>query len=535
MDPEVPAFKEDIAFLRRITPNILPSNISASTINPGTSPSQKHPGNSTTGQPSSSYSLVVQKKAVNPDSTSQTLVTSQSLVSPANEQSPPAMTTRQSIENQSDSSLQSTRDQHSAAKEAKDDTRIARKRKEQGSEELNRQVQPKKFKTTSATNGNTNSCGRGGLSPSVVVQESNEGCSQNTRNNIESPSTNQSVSSIPGTSSPLSNSSNTPTGTRIIKLPPGVVLKPGDKIPNIKISGTNTKVVDQSALSTAGTSSPSSNSSTTPRGARVIQLPPGVKLKPGDKIQDILAAHKLSMETSECQQSQTASKPNTPTSQSTSTSESQPNRPTGIGGKPSGAAKSKKQKHSVVVIRPPSGDPDPKKVKILPPGTVTTSAFKSILLFRKYLMVKADSLYNRKFYQNQGEELQRRIEKSKLAENTKNTSAMYAGAMNETLAGTENFAVSKAAVQKAKRSREKNFVRHDALVKIRKTKEYKMLQRRFEALFAWPALLSTISPKNTDKSSEETNQETIMTVDAQTANVEETQEGTAQQFKKKVT
>uniref|UniRef100_A0A8W8LGU9 Uncharacterized protein n=1 Tax=Magallana gigas TaxID=29159 RepID=A0A8W8LGU9_MAGGI len=324
--------------------------------------------------------------------------------------------------------------------------------------------------------------------------------------------------------------------------------------------GSSTPVANINRTSSSLGENPSSktNMSALPAGARIIRLPPGVKLKPGDKIQDILAAHKLSMAALESQsstaspvpgtqcsqtatrkqlvtpkepsqitaskqpvvpkdpsqtttskqpvvpidpsQTTTSKQPVVPIDPSQTTTSKQPVVPIEPGSrKKKKKSKSQPQKQSVVVLRPPSGIQDPKRVKILPPGTITTCAFKSVMLHRKYLMIRADELYSRQFYRLRGNELQKRVtlELSKQATGAvkieRNENEQHVGALNKTLYTMEKSVASSVAAKTA-RIKQKGEVGHDALAKVRKTKEFKMLQKRFEALFAWPALLSTISP-----------------------------------------
>uniref|UniRef100_A0A8W8LAZ1 snRNA-activating protein complex subunit 4 n=2 Tax=Magallana gigas TaxID=29159 RepID=A0A8W8LAZ1_MAGGI len=313
---------------------------------------------------------------------------------------------------------------------------LGRKRKVAVGTDQDAQVQSKKSKAiSSSSNENANSSCNGKESSSVVQKNSN-GCTEKNLNSV------------------------------------GVVGQ-GSSTPVANINRTSSSLGENPSSKT--------NMSALPAGARIIRLPPGVKLKPGDKIQDILAAHKLSMAALESQSSTASPVPEPGSRKKKKKSKSQP------------------QKQSVVVLRPPSGIQDPKRVKILPPGTITTCAFKSVMLHRKYLMIRADELYSRQFYRLRGNELQKRVtlELSKQATGAvkieRNENEQHVGALNKTLYTMEKSVASSVAAKTA-RIKQKGEVGHDALAKVRKTKEFKMLQKRFEALFAWPALLSTISP-----------------------------------------
>ncbi|XP_052673439.1 uncharacterized protein LOC128155662 [Crassostrea angulata] len=510
LDPNSSTVGEEIDLLRRVTPNILPSNVTqtqptiqivSTTLNQSSSTNSQNQSSSTNSQNQSS-STNSQNQSSSTNSQNQSSSTnSQNQSSSTNSQNQSSSTSNQnqssSTSNQNQSSSTSNQNQSSITNEQSNSSHensdtaqttncgsaLGRKRKVAVGTDQDAQVQSKKSKAiSSSSNENANSSCNGKESSSVVQKNSN-GCTEKNLNSV------------------------------------GVVGQ-GSSTPVANINRTSSSLGENPSSKT--------NMSALPAGARIIRLPPGVKLKPGDKIQDILAAHKLSMAALESQpspaspvpdtqcsqtatrkqpvvpidpsQTTTSKQPVVPIEPSQTTTRKQPVVPIEPGSrKKKKKSKSQPQKQSVVVLRPPSGIQDPKRVKILPPGTITTCAFKSVMLHRKYLMIRADELYSRQFYRLRGNELQKRVtlELSKQATGAvkieRNENEQHVGALNKTLYTMEKSVASSVAAKTA-RIKQKGEVGHDALAKVRKTKEFKMLQKRFEALFAWPALLSTISP-----------------------------------------
>ncbi|XP_065933024.1 uncharacterized protein [Magallana gigas] len=474
LDPNSSTVGEEIDLLRRVTPNILPSNVTqtqptiqivSTTLNQSSSTNSQNQSSSTNSQNQSS-------------STS-----NQNQSSSTNSQNQSSSTSNQNQSSNTNEQSNSSHENSDTAQTTNCGSALGRKRKVAVGTDQDAQVQSKKSKAiSSSSNENANSSCNGKESSSVVQKNSN-GCTEKNLNSV------------------------------------GVVGQ-GSSTPVANINRTSSSLGENPSSKT--------NMSALPAGARIIRLPPGVKLKPGDKIQDILAAHKLSMAALESQpspaspvpgtqcsqtatrkqlvtpkepsQTTTSKQPVVPKEPSQTTTSKQPVVPIEPGSrKKKKKSKSQPQKQSVVVLRPPSGIQDPKRVKILPPGTITTCAFKSVMLHRKYLMIRADELYSRQFYRLRGNELQKRVtlELSKQATGAvkieRNENEQHVGALNKTLYTMEKSVASSVAAKTA-RIKQKGEVGHDALAKVRKTKEFKMLQKRFEALFAWPALLSTISP-----------------------------------------
>lgn len=450
MDISNPAVKDHINFLTRVTPNILPANTTqrqpANVVIQNVSATQVQPLNPVTNSGPSS---------IMNQSTSKESSSAQNPSAPSTSSTPSASCVASAEKRQLDSvqSMQSTSASQGKdiSKQTGDKSVLGRgtKRKETEGKPDDELVEVKKSKAASSLTDKTKDNAR----------------------NVNRKSTGNSEDSNKKGNNPIVDGR----------------------------SSTSAANLNQPSMSHTSTA----NLSTIPAGTRIIKLPPGVKLKPGDKIQDILAAHGQATTSPQSQQA-----PASP--QVSQGPSSGPQKQTIIVRKPTSSAKatgvsqSQGQKQSVVVIKPPTGMQDPNKVKILPPGAITTCAFKSLLLHRKYLMKKADELYKRQYYKVRGEELQRKInvEVAKQSGSMKveegiSESALSAGALNETLHTTDKSIASYVAAKVVKTS-DKNTVRHDALAKIRRTKDYKMLQKRFEALFAWPALLSTIHPENVD-------------------------------------
>ncbi|XP_061185321.1 uncharacterized protein LOC133193413 [Saccostrea echinata] len=523
MDMNDPTVKEDIAFLKRVTPSILPTNTAekritntniqnVSTISTLTKTGPPRTTSLSTARSSSSESRNIPSTSAEQNSQSHK-TPSTSTGQDSQSQKTPSTSTGQNSQSQEtptsvgqnlayaqnkrpdlDQNVQScvTSQYNVIRQQDKTLSGNGRKRKAEGSNNEEEQIKQKKSKETSSL--------------SNINKDTAENASDGS-NSAKDPTKSQTVN-------------NSVTGGA-----PGT-----------------TSNIKQATISTEQRPTLATKPSAIPAGARVIKLPPGVKLKPGDKIQDILAAHKASMSSPTGHSVQGSQ--NQPTGRSVQGSQNQPtghsvqgsqqNQPTGhsvqgsqnqlTGHSVQGsqnlpqtqttaareatssttvAGGSQTQKQSVVVIRPPSGIQDPNRVKILPPGTVTTSAFKSLLLHRKYLMKKADEVYSRQFYKIRGEELQKRItvelakQSGVKVEEDISESEYRAGTLSETLHATDNSIVSDVAANLLKKCNKTN-VHKDALARVRRSKEYKMLQKRFEALFAWPALLSTVCPENVE-------------------------------------
>ncbi|XP_062572111.1 uncharacterized protein LOC134234064 [Saccostrea cucullata] len=490
MDINDPTVKEDIAFLRRVTPSILPSNPAEKrftspniqNVSASPAPTRTGPARTTvlsTGRSSASESQNNPSTSTAQSSQSQNNPSTSSDKNSQNQNTSSTEQISQSQKTLSPSTVQKSQSQNTPSSTGKNSAGGQNKgpdldRNTQSSGTRQGNVICQQDKTTCMSVNTRKRKAGGGEEEQVKQKKSKETSSLSNKNKDSAEYTvnTSNKTTVNGTTKSQAGRNSVTTGG-------------AQTVPNIN------------QATTAQRPTTASQPSAIPSGTRVIKLPPGVKLKPGDKIQDILAAHKASMSpTSQSQQS--------PPGQSVQGSQNPPQTQTTAGREAtSRGGGSQAQKQSVVVIRPPSGIQDPNRVKILPPGTVTTSAFKSLLLHRKYLMKKADEVYSRPFYKVRGEELQKRIimelakQSGVKVEENVTESAHRAGTLTETIHAADNSIVSDVTVNILKK-RNKTNVHKDALAKVRRSKEYKMLQKRFEALFAWPALLSTICPDNVE-------------------------------------
>nr|XP_019922815.2 uncharacterized protein LOC105328284 [Crassostrea gigas] len=478
------------------------------------SSTNSHNQSSSTNSQNQSSSTNSQNQSSSTNSHNQSSSTnSQNQSSSTNSQNQSSSTSNQNQSSITNEQSNSAHENYDTAQTTNCGSALGRKRKVAVGTDQDAQVQSKKSKAiSSSSNENANSSCNGKESSSVVQKNSN-GCTEKNLNSVgvvgQGSSTpvaniNRTSSSLGENPSSKTNMSALPAGARIIRLPPGVKLKPGDKIQDILAAHKLSMAALESQSSTASPVPGTQCSQTATRKQLVTPKEPSQitaskqPVVPKDPSQTTTS--KQPVVPIDPSQTTTSKQPVVPIDPSQTTTSKQPVVPIEPGSrKKKKKSKSQPQKQSVVVLRPPSGIQDPKRVKILPPGTITTCAFKSVMLHRKYLMIRADELYSRQFYRLRGNELQKRVtlELSKQATGAvkieRNENEQHVGALNKTLYTMEKSVASSVAAKTA-RIKQKGEVGHDALAKVRKTKEFKMLQKRFEALFAWPALLSTISP-----------------------------------------
>lgn len=112
-------------------------------------------------------------------------------------------------------------------------------------------------------------------------------------------------------------------------------------------------------------------------------------------------------------------------------------------------------------------------------------------------MIRVDEFYSRQFYRFRGNEFQKRVilelfkQATGVVKIERNENEQYVGVLNKIFYIMEKFVVSSVVV-KIVRIKQKGEVGYDVLVKVRKIKEFKMLQKRFEVFFVWLVFLFII-------------------------------------------
>lgn len=112
-------------------------------------------------------------------------------------------------------------------------------------------------------------------------------------------------------------------------------------------------------------------------------------------------------------------------------------------------------------------------------------------------MIRVDEFYSRQFYRFRGNEFQKRVilelfkQATGVVKIERNENEQYVGVLNKIFYIMEKFVVSSVVV-KIVRIKQKGEVGYDVLVKVRKIKEFKMLQKRFEVFFVWFVFLFMI-------------------------------------------
>lgn len=120
-----------------------------------------------------------------------------------------------------------------------------------------------------------------------------------------------------------------------------------------------------------------------------------------------------------------------------------------------------------------------------PPTIANLNGFKQLLLDRRQLVDRSQQLSDS-------------ISKS-MSNNMQDNQSAKKGKGK----GIGKSSNSGAKDGKSQEHLQEDIVEDDPLVSIRKTHDFKMLQARFQSLFLWPALLSTIHPTTDDEKGSE--------------------------------
>lgn len=143
------------------------------------------------------------------------------------------------------------------------------------------------------------------------------------------------------------------------------------------------------------------------------------------------------------------------------------------------------------------GQPNPNNIPLLPPGLKNIEAFAGLLLQRKLLAAGAGSLYNEQYYQKVSTETiyaQHRTKKGEPNDEVKILRNLLDSFKIESRAAVLRGA-KHVGIKSVKNENEPDSFM-DQLKHVRNTPEYRLLQKRFEGLFTWPGLLSTIEPES---------------------------------------
>ena len=278
----------------------------------------------------------------------------------------------------------------------------------------------------------------------------------------------------PGFKVPLSNGKETTINknTRVIKLPPGA------PIPNL---GPNMKIIKLPHGSTEPGGSPQ----------RINLTPKRPEVDSNIRVPQLQSSSSSASKSSSCA---------VHSANLTQKVDSAPRKT--AGGQLLGASnKSRKN--------PPEPQKIPCEVPLLPPGVKSLEAFAGILLQRKLLLSFSGEMYNIGYYQRRSNQLTKiedmlKRQTDKPASTTtadcelgKNVSTQSLDFTFPTPNDDENAIVRGNYLVKNKREckfKPKLNPWRDPLKKLRTTEAFTTLKRRFEGMFSWPALLSTIKP-----------------------------------------
>ncbi|XP_033729541.1 uncharacterized protein LOC117318689 [Pecten maximus] len=157
-----------------------------------------------------------------------------------------------------------------------------------------------------------------------------------------------------------------------------------------------------------------------------------------------------------------------------------------------------------VVVVQKQGTPTPSNIPLLPPGVKNLEAFAGLVVQFQLLTASAGSMYNEKYYKN----VSRQIRSSLISSQSKKESQDES--LVKTVLNSFKNRSSAAVMRGAKHVNKDPFTKNsessslrDTLSDVRTTPEYKLLQKRFEGLFTWPALLSTVKVGGNTQKEEE--------------------------------